>query len=103
MDYISGQIGVPVWGVGPLLPQEYWNVNTTTFSEHRIRPNRQSNYSEEQVIQWLDTKPHRSVIYISFGTQAAPKPEELDGIAHAQEDMNRPFIWVFQTGSEAVT
>ncbi|KAL3500070.1 hypothetical protein ACH5RR_039163 [Cinchona calisaya] len=103
IDYISTQIGVPVWAVGPLLPEEYWKWNhTSIFADSGIRPNRKSNYSEQQVMQWLDEKPRRSVIYVSFGSQITPKLEEHDEIANALEELNRPFIWVLQTGSDVV-
>ncbi|KAK9275215.1 hypothetical protein L1049_022477 [Liquidambar formosana] len=99
IDYLSNQIGVPAWGVGPLLPEEYWKSSGSLIRDREIRTKRQSNYTEDEVIQWLDSKPRGSVIYVSFGSEVGPTMEEYPRLAEALEDSNRPFIWVLQPGS----
>lgn len=99
IDYVGHQIGVPVWGVGPLLPEEYWKSADSILRDREFRPNRQSNYSEDEVIEWLDSKPRGSVIYVSFGSEVGPTLEEYAQLAVALEETNQPFIWVLQPGS----
>uniref|UniRef100_A0A5B6YLF1 Putative UDP-glycosyltransferase 73C2 n=1 Tax=Davidia involucrata TaxID=16924 RepID=A0A5B6YLF1_DAVIN len=99
IDYVASQIGLPVWGVGPLLPEEYWKSAGSILRDRDIRQKRQSNYTEDDVIQWLDSKPRGSVIYISFGSEVGPTLEEYAQLADALEESNRPFIWVIQPGS----
>ncbi|KAL9369059.1 hypothetical protein Peur_040258 [Populus x canadensis] len=55
-----------------------------------------SNLSEQEVIQWLDTKPRGSVLYVAFGSEVRPSADEYKHLADALEDWSRPFIWVVQ-------
>ncbi|OMO87839.1 UDP-glucuronosyl/UDP-glucosyltransferase [Corchorus capsularis] len=97
--YLANQIGKPVWGVGPLLPQELWKSSDSLLHDREIRANKQSNVTEDEVMEWLDSKPRGSVLYVSFGSEVAPTKEELEQLADALEASNRPFIWVIQPGS----
>ncbi|GMP95297.1 hypothetical protein CsSME_00044397 [Camellia sinensis var. sinensis] len=99
IQYVANQIGKPVYGVGPLLPEQYWNSAGSVIHDRDIRPKRQSNYTEDEVIQWLDSKPRGSVIYVSFGSEVGPTLEEYAQLANALGESNRPFIWVIQPGS----
>lgn len=77
INYIGTQTGKPVWGVGPLLPQEYWKSAGSLIHDGKVRSGgRKSNYTEEEVVQWLNGKPGKSVIYISFGSEVGPTSEE---------------------------
>ncbi|CAO2042072.1 unnamed protein product [Urochloa humidicola] len=45
-------------------------------------------------IAWLDRQPDRSVVYVSFGTIAAPPPDELRELAAGLEAAGAPpFLW----------
>ncbi|KAM7507351.1 hypothetical protein LguiA_017804 [Lonicera macranthoides] len=100
IDYVSTQIEKPVWGVGPLLPEQYWKSVGSVLHDNEIRSNgHQSNYTENEVIEWLDSKSRGSVIYISFGSEVGPTEEEYGRLASALEKSNQPFIWVIQPGS----
>ncbi|KAK8657947.1 hypothetical protein V6N13_036164 [Hibiscus sabdariffa] len=99
LDYLGIQIGKPVWGVGPLLPQQFWKSSDSLLHDREIRANRQSNVTEDEVVEWLDSKPHGSVLYVSFGSEVAPTKREFEQLADALEASTRPFIWVIQHGS----
>ncbi|KAK4860225.1 hypothetical protein QYF36_019509 [Acer negundo] len=101
--YMADQTGMPAWGVGPLFPEQYWNSSNTSslirdgeISEQK----RQSNFTEEEVIQWLDSKQRRSVIYVAFGSEVGPAADEYPELGNALEESTRAFIWVVQPGSE---
>ncbi|KAM1140119.1 hypothetical protein ACFX19_040926 [Malus domestica] len=99
IDYMKDQMGMPVWGVGPLLPETYWNRNPNPNPNRPVEENqRQSNYTEDDVVQWLDSKPRGSVLYVAFGSEVGPNAEEYPQLASALEESTRPFIWVIQTG-----
>lgn len=100
LDYVSNLTGKPVWGVGPLLPEQYWQSFDSLLNNPEIRPKRESNYTEDQIIQWLDSKPRGSVIYVSFGSEVNPTNEEYPELAKALEQSTRPFIWVIQRKSD---
>ncbi|XP_057478164.1 UDP-glycosyltransferase 89B2-like [Actinidia eriantha] len=99
IEYLANRIGKPVWGVGPLLPEKYWKSAGSVFHDHEIRANRESNYTEDEVIQWLDSKPRESVVYVSFGSEVGPTLEEYVQLAGALGESKWPFIWVIQPGS----
>ncbi|XP_027183068.1 UDP-glycosyltransferase 92A1-like [Coffea eugenioides] len=99
IKYLADQIDKPVYGVGPLLPEKYWKSSGSILHDGEFRSNRKSNYTEDQVIQWMDSKPHQSVIYVSFGSEVGPSLEEYAELAHALGELNRPFIWVIQPNS----
>ncbi|KAK6251574.1 hypothetical protein SCA6_005579 [Theobroma cacao] len=99
LDYLGNQIGKPVWGVGPLLPQQFWKSSDSLLHDREIRANKQSNVTEDEVMEWLDSKPRGSVLYVSFGSEVAPTKQEFEQLADALEASNRPFIWVIQHGS----
>ncbi|ONI05750.1 hypothetical protein PRUPE_5G022600 [Prunus persica] len=100
IEYLAKQIGKPVWGVGPLLPEQYWKSDGSILRDGKLRTsNRRSNISEDEVIDWLDSKSKGSVLYVSFGSEVGPTVEEFSILAEALEASNRPFIWVVQSGS----
>ncbi|KAG6636303.1 scopoletin glucosyltransferase-like [Carya illinoinensis] len=100
IDYLTNQMGMPAWGVGPLLPEQYWKSSDALIRDGEIRRNtRRSNYTEEEVIQWLDTKPRGSVLYVAFGSEVGPTMEEYPQLSAALEQSTRNFIWVIPTGS----
>lgn len=102
IDYMTNQMGMPTWGVGPLLPEQYWKSSTSgsLIRDGQIREHtRQSNYTEDDVIHWLDSKPRGSVLYVAFGSEVGPSKEEYPQLTTALEESTRPFIWVIQSGS----
>ncbi|WOL01723.1 hypothetical protein Cni_G10440 [Canna indica] len=51
---------------------------------------------EHRVICWLDEKPARSVIYLSFGSIVRHDAAQLMEISHGLEVAGRPFLWVIK-------
>ncbi|KAL6979955.1 hypothetical protein U1Q18_021607 [Sarracenia purpurea var. burkii] len=99
IHYVANHLGKPVWGVGPLLPEQYWKSAGSVLHDHDVRPKHESNYTEDEVIQWLDSKPRGSVLYVCFGTEVGPTLEENAELADALAESKWPFIWVIQPGS----
>ncbi|OQV23437.1 putative UDP-glycosyltransferase 72B2 [Hypsibius exemplaris] len=75
--------GVSVFCVGPLI-----SVNKTTKSNVEV---------EGRVKDWLDRQTDGSVVFLSFGTIATPKPEEIKRIGQALLVLGQPFIWSLRT------
>ncbi|WCJ20628.1 UDP-Glycosyltransferase superfamily protein [Euphorbia peplus] len=100
IDYLSKEVGKPAWGIGPLLPEKYWVSSGSVIRDGEIRANqRRSNISEDEVIEWLNRKPEKSVLYVSFGSELCPTVEEYGELAAALEKWVGFFIWVIQPGS----
>ncbi|KAK3230878.1 hypothetical protein Dsin_002759 [Dipteronia sinensis] len=103
IKYMADQTGMPAWGVGPLFPEQYWKSSNTSslIRDGEIREQkRQSNFTEEEVIQWLDSKPRGSVLYVAFGSEVGPAAEEYPRLGNVLEESTRAFIWVVQPGSD---
>ncbi|KAF5193159.1 Udp-glycosyltransferase 84a1 [Thalictrum thalictroides] len=54
----------------------------------------------DECIEWLDTKPPGSVVYVSFGTLAAPTTDEMEEIAWGLYNSGLSFIWVVKPNTE---
>ncbi|XP_055811232.1 UDP-glycosyltransferase 92A1-like [Solanum dulcamara] len=106
---------LPVWCIGPLLPQcmlkkgekgpifESKNGKDQIFEsrngtdqifESRIR--KEHGLSPEKCIEWLNKHPQSSVLYISFGSQNTISTSQMMALALGLEDSERPFIWVIR-------
>ncbi|CAN1259656.1 Scopoletin glucosyltransferase [Linum perenne] len=96
IEYLNRVFEKPVRAVGPLLPAKYWKSSGSLFRDQQVRVERESSVKEEEVIKWLDSKPTGSVLYISFGSEVGPTPEEYSQLSNALEASNQPFIWAIQ-------
>ncbi|KAJ1685400.1 hypothetical protein LUZ63_016790 [Rhynchospora breviuscula] len=52
------------------------------------------NTDDDAYLNWLDTKPKGSVIYVSFGSMSVMKKGQIEEISRALKDTKRPFLWV---------
>ncbi|KAE8655897.1 Crocetin glucosyltransferase [Hibiscus syriacus] len=66
-------------GVGPLMP--------SAFSK------------ECREMEWLSTKPERSVIYVSFGSLSTLEKSQMEEVAKGLLEAGRPFLWVIRENS----
>jgi UDP-glucoronosyl and UDP-glucosyl transferase len=99
LNYIAKESKKPVLAVGPLLPSQFWSSVTGLSSlihDESIRPKNDSTHSEHDVLDWLDSKPPCSVIYVSFGSTNTPSDAELIELAAGLEQSNQAFIWSIQ-------
>ncbi|TXG54248.1 hypothetical protein EZV62_019504 [Acer yangbiense] len=100
IDYLANQMEKPVWGVGPLLPEQFYKSDGSLVHDGEIRSNNRSNVTEDAVARWLDSKPRGSVLYVSFGTEVGPTMEDYSQLSDALEEASKwSFIWVIQSGA----
>lgn len=77
-------------GIGPLLPSAFLDgqdLADTSFGGDLFQDSK--NY-----IEWLNTKPKASVIYVSFGSISVLSKQQKDEIARGLLSSGRPFLWV---------
>ena len=55
-----------------------------------------SLWSKSDCTQWLDTKPHGSVLYVSFGSYSHASKNDIAEIAHGLLISGVSFIWVLR-------
>ncbi|KAL2487371.1 UDP-glycosyltransferase 86A1 [Abeliophyllum distichum] len=85
-DTISGiQQQQPIYAIGPIFPPGFTKSNIST-----------SLWAESDCTQWLDTKPHGSVLYVSFGSYAHTSKHEISEIANGLLLSGVNFIWVLR-------
>lgn len=102
LDYIAKEAKKPVLAVGPLLPSQFWSSvtgSTSVIHDESIRPKHDSTHSEHDVLNWLDSRPPRSVVYVSFGSTNTPSDVELVELAAGLEQSNWTFIWSIQSSA----
>ncbi|MED6163688.1 hypothetical protein PIB30_082399 [Stylosanthes scabra] len=72
----------PIYPIGPLV------------SPFLLGENNDMCETKDSCIEWLDNNPSNSVIYVSFGTIAVLSKEQIDNLAMALKNSNKPFLWV---------
>lgn len=102
-------VKLPVWTIGPLLPDAVVRNDDTSgsldsISEHR--PGKRLGITPERCVEFLDAHPPGSVVYVCFGSQNTITESNMKELAAGLEASERPFIWVmrppfgFDMGSE---
>jgi hypothetical protein len=53
-----------------------------------------------ECLAWLDAQPHRSVVFLCFGSRGVLSAAELEEIARGLEACGQRFLWVVRTSTE---
>ncbi|GFQ06733.1 UDP-glycosyltransferase 92a1 [Phtheirospermum japonicum] len=93
LDVLRKYAKCPVWAVGPILPPRMLN-NTSHSRLIGQHTGRVPGASAEKCLEWLDSHPQRSVLYISFGSQNSISPCQMMALAMGLEECKTPFVWV---------
>ncbi|KAK1592850.1 hypothetical protein Q3G72_031366 [Acer saccharum] len=72
-------------GIGPLVPSDNKPAGCDLFE------------ASKQYIEWLNTKPDRSVVYVSFGSLAVLQRKQMEEIFHGLVSTGIPFLWVIRS------
>ncbi|KAJ4723070.1 Glycosyltransferase [Melia azedarach] len=78
--------------VGPLIPSAFLDgkdPSDTSFGCDLFK-------SSEDYIEWLNSKPKSSVIYVSFGSLCVLAKQQMEEIAKGLLDSGHPFLWVIR-------
>ncbi|ERN08794.1 hypothetical protein AMTR_s00017p00254490 [Amborella trichopoda] len=86
---LQAMTGRRVWPIGPLLPLSHFSENGV-----RERGGKQLGISAERCIAWLDTRPLRSALYVSFGSRNTVSGWQLKELALGLEASGARFILV---------
>ncbi|XP_062213204.1 DIMBOA UDP-glucosyltransferase BX9-like [Phragmites australis] len=82
---IRRNLAVPVFDIGPL---------------HKFSPAAESSLlrQDRSCLEWLDTQPPESVLYVSFGSLACMSLRDLVETAWGIAGSGVPFLWVVRPG-----
>ncbi|KAH7518043.1 gallate 1-beta-glucosyltransferase 84A24 [Ziziphus jujuba] len=86
IEYMSNLC--PIKTVGPLFK------NTKEAAESNVRGDMMEAAAD--CLEWLDSKPPASVVYISFGSVVCLKKEQADEIAYGLLNSGVSFLWVIR-------
>ncbi|KAL5070354.1 hypothetical protein RYX36_021241 [Vicia faba] len=86
IDYLSN-IPIPVRSIGPLFR------NPIIKQVSNVRGDFGKSDDDSAIIEWLNTKPKGSVVYISFGTVVDHPQEQVNEIAYGLLDAKVSFLW----------
>ncbi|KAL6970913.1 Hexosyltransferase [Sarracenia purpurea var. burkii] len=78
--------------IGPLIPSAF--LDGTDPSDTNFGGDLFQNSSD--YIEWLDSKPKGSVIYVSFGSYLEMSNGQMEEIARGLLETHRPFLWVIR-------
>nr|QSB46670.1 glycosyltransferase [Rubia yunnanensis] len=87
VEYYTKKLGRRAWHVGPLLL-------CNNEVEDKAERGKKSAIDEDDIMQWLDSKPQNSVVYVCFGSMANFTRDQLHEIAKGLESSDQDFLWV---------
>lgn len=79
-----------IWCMGPL----FFASDTFAGENYNKAP------IDHEALQWLDSKPPSTVIYVCFGSLSRLKSQQLMEIGLGLEASNHSFIWVIRNGDQ---
>jgi pathogen-inducible salicylic acid glucosyltransferase len=82
---------LPLRTIGPTIPSMFLDNRIENDKEYGLsifKPN------TDTCMKWLNDRPKGSVVYVSFGSMAALKVEQMEEIAWGLRMSNRCFLWV---------
>lgn len=92
--------------IGPLIPSNYLEGEGKPQDFSIVSPRSLSLWAESNCLPWLDSKPERSVLYVSFGSLAQISKVQVQEIAMGLMESEQAFLWVIRpdlVSSEAET
>ncbi|CAI9781997.1 unnamed protein product [Fraxinus pennsylvanica] len=78
-------------GIGPLIPSAFLDGKDPSDKAVGDLFLKSNDY-----VQWLDSKPESSVVYVSFGSLLRLPKVQLEEIARGLLECGRPFLWVIR-------
>lgn len=77
--------------VGPMVPSAYLDQQ---IDEDTVYGSNLWQADNTHCICWLDTKPPKSVVYVSFGSMAGLAGKQVEEIAWGLKSSEQNFLWV---------
>ncbi|KAL5542732.1 hypothetical protein UlMin_010442 [Ulmus minor] len=84
-------------GIGPLIPSAFLDdkdSSDTSFGGDLFQ-------GSQDYIEWLNTKPKGSVVYVSFGSISVLSKQQMEEMAKGLLSSGRPFMWIIREKHDA--
>ncbi|KAK7278087.1 hypothetical protein RJT34_23112 [Clitoria ternatea] len=82
--------------IGPNIPLAFLDNKYKDNQDYEV-----SQFKSEECIEWLNDKPKRSVVYVSFGSLATYDEEQMEELACGLRVCSCYFLWVVRASEEA--
>ncbi|KAM0933377.1 putative trans-zeatin O-beta-D-glucosyltransferase [Dioscorea sansibarensis] len=92
-EWYQKTTGKKAWMIGPL------SLSNKNIADVAARGNKAA-IDEGLCMSWLDSMKPSSVLYVSFGSMARTKVDQLVELGLALEASEKPFIWVIKAGDK---
>ncbi|KAH7528652.1 hypothetical protein FEM48_Zijuj05G0094800 [Ziziphus jujuba var. spinosa] len=89
LDAISSMFP-KVFAIGPL------QLLLNRIPEHPLKLKDSLWKEENECLQWLNTKPKGSVLYVNFGSIAVMSPQQLAEFGYGIANSKHPFLWIIR-------
>ncbi|KAM0030764.1 putative UDP-glucuronosyl/UDP-glucosyltransferase, UDP-glycosyltransferase family [Helianthus debilis subsp. tardiflorus] len=83
--------------IGPTLPSMYLDKRLQDDKDYGFNL---FKVNHNKCMNWLNEKPKRSVVYVSFGSNAKLRHEQMEEIAWGLNDSHVNFLWVVRVEEE---
>ncbi|XP_055819925.1 UDP-glycosyltransferase 74G1-like [Solanum dulcamara] len=88
----------PIKTIGPTIPSMYLDKRLHDDKEYGLSIFKPMT---NECLNWLNQQPIRSVLYVSFGSMAKLKAEQMEELACSLKKSNRNFLWVVRSSEES--
>ncbi|KAM7277734.1 hypothetical protein ACFE04_007098 [Oxalis oulophora] len=85
----------PFLSIGPTIPSMYLDKRIESDTEYAI--NLFSSKEKSICIDWLNTKPPQSVLFVSFGSMANLSHKQIEELAYGFKSTTLNILWVTST------
>nr|ABW96222.1 glucosyltransferase [Linum usitatissimum] len=90
---LSNMLAKPVYSIGPL----QLLANDQTITDPSVKNISSSLWKEEsECLDWLETKPKNSVVYVNFGSITVMTNDQLVEFAWGLANSKKDFLWVIR-------
>ncbi|CAN4120860.1 unnamed protein product [Withania somnifera] len=91
-DALRSLKNVTMVPIGPSIPLNFLNDNSFEADLVEI--------SSKNYMEWLDSMPNESVIYVAFGSYSEISSQLMEEIGQGLLKCGRPFLWVVREGKK---
>lgn len=88
----------PMMTIGPTIPSFYLDNRVENDTDYGLNL---FHLDPSMSLKWLQNKPPRSVVYVSFGSMANLNNEQMEEIVWGLKNSNCYFIWVVRASEDA--
>ncbi|KAL7145667.1 hypothetical protein ABFS83_07G101800 [Erythranthe nasuta] len=88
----------PMLTIGPTLPSFY--LDNRIENDDKYDVNLFQSDPSQTILDWLNTKPPKSVVYIAFGSMGNLPKAQMEEIAWGLNNTNFDFLWVIRVSDK---